>query len=100
MPSAILINYNLKSTSKQYGPLVEKIKSYGTWCNLGGSVWVVVTTQTTAQVQQALTPYIASSGEQLICIDVTNAAWTGEGYTETQFNWLKQNLPQRATSRW
>ncbi len=78
---AVLINYNLKATSTKYDDLIKKIKTYDSWCHLGGSVWVVLTSQTTPQVLEALSPFVANT-EQLICIDVSNDDWACEGYSK------------------
>jgi len=43
--SAYEICYDLQAPGQKYDRLIEKIKSYGIWCHLQQSVWVVSTTQ-------------------------------------------------------
>ena len=98
MSRAVLVNYNLKATSTQYSAMIERIKEYGTWCPLGGSVWVVVTTQTPSQVFDVLTPLVGA-GEQLICIDISNDNWVCEGYSAEVVAWLQKQLVHQTATR-
>lgn len=96
---AVLINYNLKATSTKYGDLIEKIKTYNSWCHLGGSVWVVVSAHTPSQVFAVLRPFVTDS-EQLICLDISNDDWHCDGYSLEVVDWLKTQLVQPIASRW
>lgn len=97
MNRALLINYNLLTPGQKYAPLIELIKSSGTYCYLGGSVWAIVTTRTPQETVQAIRRVI-DSNDQVIVLDVTNDSWWSAGYSQEVVDWLKNNLAVGARS--
>ncbi len=49
-----IINYDLRQPLRNYDKLYEAIKSYGYWAQVLESTWAVVTSQTSADVYNAL----------------------------------------------
>jgi hypothetical protein len=79
------ISYDL--ISNNYDSLIEAIKSYGTWWHQSKSTWFIATNQTSRQVLDNLTNYIAN-GDKIIVIQV-HKNWWALGHTEEEYNWLK-----------
>lgn len=90
MPT-FLITYDLNTPGQRYNALYEHLKSYRTWWHHLDSTWMVVTSGTTAQVRDAMKPYL-DVNDKVLVIDVTAdpAAW--RGINESGSDWLHKHL--------
>ena len=88
--SAYEICYDLQAPGQKYDRLIEKIKSYGIWCHLQQSVWVVSTTQSAKEIRDNLATCLDSNDKLFVARLSGEAAWIG--YSEEQSSWLKKQL--------
>lgn len=87
--SVYQINYDLRK-QKDYPSLIERIKSYGTWCHPLESVWIIVTNQTAAQVRDYLATVMDNDDGILVTRLQGEAAWYGLSNEVSQ--WIQSNL--------
>lgn len=87
--SVYQINYDLRK-QKDYSSLIERIKSYGTWCHPLESVWIIVTNQTAAQVRDYLATVMDNDDGILVTRLQGEAAWYGLSNEVSQ--WIQSNL--------
>lgn len=87
--SVYQINYDLRK-QKNYSSLIERIKSYGTWCHPLESVWIIVTNQTAAQVRDYLATVMDNDDGILVTRLQGEAAWYGLSNEVSQ--WIQSNL--------
>lgn len=83
------ISYDLRK-QKDYSSLIERIKSYGTWCHPLESTWIVVTNQTAVQVRDYLKVVMDNDDGLLVARLQGEAAWFGLSHEVAQ--WIKNNL--------
>lgn len=88
--SNYIVTYDLMKSGQNYTCLTTKLKAYGTWCHLQGSVWVISTSQTATQVRDNLASCLDSNDKLFVGQLSGGAAWIG--HTAEISNWLKQNL--------
>lgn len=86
--NSYIVTFTLISNAN-YQTLSDAIKTYGTWANITGNTWAIVTNQTSQQVRDYLIKFI-TQGDRLFVIK--------SGYESAWFNvicksdWLKENL--------
>lgn len=83
------ISYDLRK-QRNYDALYERIKSYGTWCHVLESSWVIATNQSAAQIRDYLLGVLDKDDGLLVTRLSGEAAWFGLG--QQRDNWLKQQL--------
>ncbi|KHS69945.1 hypothetical protein V6M93_12625 [Pectobacterium brasiliense] len=83
------INYDLRK-QRDYSSLIERIKSYGTWCHPLESAWIIVTDQTAVQIRDNLRAVMDADDGLLVTRLQGEAAWYGLSSKISQ--WLKDNL--------
>lgn len=81
------ISYDLKTPGKDYGPLNEAIKSFGRWWHQTGSVWLVSSDKSSAEIRDFLKSNI-DSNDKLFVIRVARN-WAAIGFSQEEYNWLK-----------
>lgn len=85
-----IVTYDLHSHGQNYDCLFKKLKSYPRWCHMQGSVWVVTSNNTAAQVRDHLSPCLDKNDKLFVGKLSGEAAWVG--YPTEVSNWLKKNL--------
>jgi hypothetical protein len=87
----MLVGYDLNSPGKDYKPLIERLKMFGSWWHNLDSTWLVKTTMTVTQVRDTLRP-LMDTNDELLVLDVTGraAAWTG--FRASAGQWIKDNV--------
>ncbi|MBN5437467.1 hypothetical protein H0S68_00340 [Serratia sp. AXJ-M] len=83
--SVYQINYDLRK-QKDYSSLVERIKSYGTWCHPLESTWIIVTNQSAVQVRDHLKAVMDSDDGLLVTR--LQWEWAGYGLSKEISDWL------------
>jgi len=83
-----IITYDLNKSGQNYEELIGKIKQYGTWCHLQGSVWVIKTSQTSTQIRDTLSSAADNNDTIFVAALTGEAAWLG--LTDDQSNWFKE----------
>jgi thermostable 8-oxoguanine DNA glycosylase len=88
--TTLLVGYDLNG-DKDYTPLTDKLKSFGTrWHNLD-STWIVVADQTSKALRDELKTLI-DADDELLVVDISGdaAAWTG--FSDSASAWLKKHI--------
>lgn len=88
MKKTISISYDLRAPGKDYHSLHEAIKKVGiNWAHPLESFWIVVTTQTCAQVRDSLAKHI-DQNDQLLVADF-GPNWASQKLLKEVSDWLK-----------
>ncbi|KFX64250.1 hypothetical protein KBK24_0121685 [Burkholderia sp. K24] len=91
--SVYLVGYDLtKKQIQQYDNLFAAIKAYGTWWHGLDSTWMVVSSDTAAQIRDNLQRHMHSDDRLLVIRVSGESAWTTSFSSEAQ-DWLRQQLP-------
>ena len=91
--SVISINYDLREPGRDYQKLYDAIKTYGQWCHLLESCWLIDTTNTAKQIRGNLQEYI-DGNDQLFAVPI-KPSWASTNLGPKKVEWL--NSPNR---RW
>lgn len=86
-----LVAYDLKKPDRNYDDLISGLKSFGTWWHQTGSVWVIVTSKTTADVRDYLRQFM-DSNDKLFVVQIQKN-WAAVGFSTDEYNWIK-NIPE------
>lgn len=89
--ATLMVGHDLNTPGQDYGPLIEKLKSYGRWWHCLDSTWFVVASLTPTQLRDALKPLI-DKNDELLVLDATGDAAAWQGFDENCSDWLKKNL--------
>lgn len=81
------ISYDLRTPGREYNSLIDAIKTYGTWWHQTGSVWIVVTPKTSANIRDELMRHI-DQNDKLFVIALKKE-WAGVGFSEEEYSWMK-----------
>ena len=84
-----IIAYDLKSPGKDYQPLYDAIKSYGTWAHIQDSVWAVVTDGSSVDVREHLSSFMDGNDSLFVIKSGVAAAWKN---VRCRNEWLKKHL--------
>lgn len=90
MKRAYIITYELYKQGQNYEKLIQRIKSYGTWARLGGSEYIVISTQSAVEIRDYLSIVIDNNDSIFVGTLIAPAAWNG--MTEEVSNWIRNNL--------
>lgn len=88
--SAKLISYDLSKPGRNYDDLYEAIKQYGGWWHCLESVWIVKTSQTCAQIRDALSPHLDANDS--LAVFTLQGGWATTGLSKECNEWLRDNL--------
>jgi hypothetical protein len=83
-----IITYDLRKT-RNYEPLYNAIRSFGTWGKINESTWAIVTYQDSSQIRQYLLNFL-DSDDRLFVIKSGGEAALQNVIADNQ--WLQQNL--------
>jgi hypothetical protein len=90
MKQAYIITYELHNPGQNYEELLRRIKSYGTWARLGGSEYIIISTQTAVQIRDYLVGALDYNDSLFVGTLIAPAAW--RGMSEQVSNWILNNL--------
>lgn len=82
-----LVSYDLRKPDRNYDDLIKELKSFGTWWHQTGSVWVIVTSKTTAEVRDYLMQFIDKNDKLFVAQIHKN--WAAVGFSSDEYNWMK-----------
>lgn len=85
--SVFIVTYDLHKQGQNYSCITNKLASYPTHWHLQGSVWIIETSQSAAQVRDALLPCLDANDKLLVARLSGQAAWYG--YSDHNSRWLK-----------
>ncbi len=86
--SAYLITYDLNRPGAKYDDLYERIKSYGTWCHLADSTWIVISSSSANSVYEHLKPAL-DEGDHIFVVDITSRARQG-WLSKEKWDWIRK----------
>lgn len=89
MNRVYIISYDLGNPGRNYEALLQRIQAYGAWARLGGSAYLILTNQTTAQVRDNLIQVMDGNDKIYVGLLGNSAAWAGLG--EQVSNWIRNN---------
>jgi len=82
--------YDLNTPGKDYAPLIEGIKSYGTWWHHLDSTWLVKKEGTTAAAIRNQLMTLVDKNDEVLVFPV-GEDWAGAGFKEEAYKWLHTN---------
>jgi hypothetical protein len=84
-----IIEYDLKSPSRNYDSVYEVIKSYPVWAHITKSTWFVKTDESCVQIRDKIKKEIDSNDTLFVATLTGEAAWTN---VICENDYLKKNL--------
>lgn len=88
--AAYIVTYDLHQQGQNYSCIIEKLESYGTHWHMQGSVWIISTSLSAAEIRDHLTPCLDSNDKLFVGRLQGEAAWYG--YPDNITKWLKDVL--------
>ena len=84
----ILVGYDLNAPGKDYRPLIEKLKSFGTWWHYLDSTWLIKSSLSVVQIRDMLWS-LMDANDELLVVDVTGDAMAWNGIKPSGSSWLR-----------
>lgn len=84
-----IVSYDLIK-DKDYQPLIDEIKSIGSWAKPLESFWLVKTSETASSVRDSLKK-VMDSNDKLIVIEA-NKWWATYNISKDVTEWMKDNI--------
>ncbi len=84
-----LISFDFEEPRRNFHRLYEAIKTYGIWCKINESVWIIKTDNSTIEIRDFLKQYIYSNDGIFVVKTSREAAWNN---IKVKTEWLKNNL--------
>lgn len=84
--SAYLVSYDLRQTGQNYECIRTKLQGYPNSWNMQGSVWIISSEQTAAQIRDDLVKCL-DGNDNLFVAKLHVTAWTG--FSDQNSAWLK-----------
>ena len=88
--AAFLITYDLNRPGQNYPQLYKAIERLGGWWHHIESNWIVISSDTAAQIRDTIAKYIDFNDKLLVAKLSGDAAW--QGFSTEGSEWLKDNL--------
>jgi len=85
----LIISYDLHKPGQNYSALIEKIKSYRWWANLGKSAYLINTDKTVVEVRDNLKSVLDTNDSLFVSVAPPPSAWTGLGTDVSK--WILDN---------
>lgn len=82
-----IVTYDLKKPIRNYEDLYKGLQSFGTWWHQTGSVWIIVTHKSAAEVRDYLRQFIDSNDK--LFVGRLNRNWAASGFDRGEYDWLK-----------
>jgi hypothetical protein len=88
----LIISYDLYKPEQNYDKLLQKIRSYGSWAKLGGSAYLIATTQTPVNVRDNLATVLDANDALFVGTCPVPSAW--KGLPDEVAKWILENQPK------
>lgn len=85
-----MVTYDLHLHGQNYECITSKLKEYGTHWHAQGSVWIIKTSTSAAQVRDELLDCLDSNDKLIVAKLAGEAAWFG--YPANTTSWLQDAL--------
>lgn len=86
-----IVTYDLRKQERNYDELTKGLQSFGTWWHQTGSVWLIVTVKSSAEIRDYLRQFI--DGDDQLFVGQLQKNWAAVGFTKEEYDWLK-SLPE------
>lgn len=87
---AFVVAYDLKKVGQNYTCIADKLDAYPTHWHMQGSVWIIASDKTAAQIRDDLRACLDTNDECFVGSLGGEAAWCG--YSDDISRWLKEQL--------
>ena len=85
-----IVAYDLHSPGQNYAKIHKHLESYGSWCRLQGSVWLIRVNKSAATIRDEVNRY--TDANDVIFVAEVGPEWATMRHTEECNNWLSQCL--------
>lgn len=85
-----IVAYDLHKQGQNYDCIIKKLEAYGTYWHIQGSVWIIKSDQTCAQIRDHLKTCLDDNDKLFVGRLTGEAAWVG--YPQNITTWLKDHL--------
>ena len=90
----LIVTYELVNPGHNYDKLLQRIKAYPLWAQLGGSSYLIVTDQTVVNVRDYLKPALDAKDKLFVSACPVPSAWFG--LPEEVGKWILENQPKNS----
>ena len=90
----LIVSYDLHRPEQNYDKLLQKIRAYGSWAKLGGSAYLIITSQTVTQVRDNLGSVLDSNDSLFVGTCPVPSGW--KGLSEEVSKWILENQPKNS----
>ena len=88
--ASYVVTHDLHKEGQNYDCLTKKLKKYGTYFHIQGSVWIISSSDSAGQIRDNLKPCLDSNDKLFVGKLTGEAAWYG--YAKSDTDWLKKHL--------
>lgn len=90
MNQALIVTYDLSQPGQNYENLLVLIKEYDSWAKLGGSSYLILTSDAPVEVRDKLNKALDSNDKLFVAKIMSPSAWYG--LPEEVSNWIHTNM--------
>jgi hypothetical protein len=87
--SKFIVSYDLHKAGQNYTCIINKLKSYGSYWHIQGSVWIIATQENATQIRDKLKACLDSNDKLFVAKLSGEAAW--KGYPDNVSQWIKEH---------
>ncbi len=87
--STFVVTYDLIKSGQNYDCVTAKLRSYGYYCHLQGSVWIIKSEKSAAQIRDNLKLCLDANDKLFVATLTGEAAWIG--HSDKISKWIKEN---------
>lgn len=85
-----LVSYDLIGPTRDYDKIAKHLKSYGTWCRVLESVWLIVSDKTPVAIRDAAFAHM-DANDRIIVVGTSPSDWASRVATDHS-DWLHKFL--------
>ncbi len=71
--------------------MIDEIKKFLSWWHQTGSVWFVVSSDSSVQIRERLKKFI-DADDKIFVIRINSNDWAGYGFSKEEYEWLKTRI--------
>lgn len=90
----LIISYDLVTPGQNYDKLLQKIKAYSSWARLGGSAYLIITSDEVGQVRDNLKTVLDTNDALFVGTCPVPSAW--RGLPDDVSKWILENQPKNS----
>lgn len=86
-----LVTYSLKSYTKHYTPLSERLKRFPRWAKLFQRTWVICSSLPVGKIRTILSNTIEDEG-RIFVVEISDSHWAALNIDDRVVEWMKENI--------